>query len=199
VSDPSKPLSNAGARGVFNVVEMGASVFLRPPDDKDEDEFLAMVAASRDLHSHWIHAPSSAHEFAEYLARSHRRSQISFLVCRLPEGDIAGVYNLLEVSRWAKTAFCSYFVHAAFAGQGLMAEGLQLLLRQAFGPLALQAVGASIQPGNEASIRLVQRAGFRQEKAPPRYLRLAGVMRGHPTWSITAEYWRYLAGEAQSR
>ena len=59
--------------------------------------------------------------------------------------------------------------------------------------LRLQALGASIQPGNIASIGLVQRAGFRPEKAPPRYLRLAGAWRGHPTWSITAQRWRQLA------
>ena len=64
--------------------------------------------------------------------------------------------------------------------------------------MQLQALGASIQPGNIASIALVRRAGFRPEKAPPRYLRLAGSFRGHPTWSITAQRWRQLA-EGQAR
>src|SRR5260370_41305109 len=66
-----------------------------------------------------------------------------------------------------------------------MTEGLQLLLRHAFVGLQRQALGASIQPGNLASIALVRRAGFRPEKAPPRYLRLAGSWRGPPTLSIT--------------
>ncbi len=179
-----------GTRGVFGVVEMGTAVFLRRPDEGDQAEFLAMVAASRALHGEWIHPPASAPEFARYLARSRRRSRATFVVCRLPDGAIAGVFNLLEISEFLRSAYCSYYVHAAHAGRGLMSEGLQLLLRHAFGPMRLQALGASIQPGNTASIELVRRAGFWPEAAAPRYLRLGGSWRVHPTWSMTAQRWR---------
>jgi ribosomal-protein-alanine N-acetyltransferase len=179
-------------RGVFDVVEIGTRVFLRRPGEADLDEFLAMVEASRDLHASWIHPPADARGYAAYLARSRKRSSASFLVCRQPDGLIVGVFNLNEISTILRTAFCSYYVHAGFAGQGLMAEGLQLLMRHAFFGLRLQALGASIQPGNLASVALVQRAGFRPENAPPRYLRPAGVWRRHPTWSITSLRWRQI-------
>ena len=184
---------HAECGGPSGAIEVGTSVLLRRPDEVDADEFLAMVAASRDLHERWVRPPASGREFRAYLARSRKRSAESFLVCRRSDGAIVGVYNLFEISRMMRTAYCSYYAHAAFAGRGLMSEGLQLLLRHAFGTLELHAVGACIQAGNEASIRLVQRAGFRREAAPPRYLRHAGVWRSHRTWSITAERWRYLA------
>src|SRR2546427_1611307 len=171
-------------------VEVGTSVLLRRPGEADAGEFLAMVATSRDLHDRWVPPPASRREFSAWLARSRRRSADSFLVCRRSDGAIAGVYNLIEISRLTRTAYCSYYAHAGFAGSGLMSEGLQLLLRHAFGALGLEALGAGIQAGNEASIRLVQRAGFRREAAPPRYLRHAGAWRSHRTWSITAERWR---------
>jgi ribosomal-protein-alanine N-acetyltransferase len=187
------PPRQASGRGVFDVTEMGSRVFLRRPGEDDRDEFLAMVQASRELHGHWIRPPAEARDYGAFLVRSRKRTGASFLVCRQPDGLIVGVFNLNEISTMLHTAFCSYFVHAGFARQGLMTEGLQLLMRHAFLRLQLQALGASIQPGNIASIALVQRAGFRPEKAPPRYLRLAGAWRGHPTWSITAQRWRQLA------
>jgi ribosomal-protein-alanine N-acetyltransferase len=180
-------------RGVFDVVEMGDRVFLRRAGEDDRDEFLAMVAASRELHARWIHPPADARDYGAFLVRSRKRTGASFLVCRRTDGLIVGVFNLNEISSMTHTAFCSYYVHAGFARQGLMTEGLQLILRHAFLGLRFQALGASIQPGNVASIALIQRAGFRPEKAPPRYLRLAGSWRGHPTWSITAQRWRQLA------
>jgi ribosomal-protein-alanine N-acetyltransferase len=189
-----EPRDQTAGRGVFDVVEAGSRVFLRRPAEDDRDEFLAMVQASRQLHAQWIHPPARARDYEAFLVRSRQRAVVSLLVCRQPDGLIVGVFNLNEISPRLRTAFCSYYVHAGFAGQGLMTEGLQLLLRHAFVGMALQALGASIQPGNLASMALVRRAGFRPEKAPPRYLRLAGSWRGHPTWSITAQRWRQLAG-----
>lgn len=179
-----------------SVVEVGTRVFLRRLEEADRDEFLAMVQASRDLHGPWIHPPAEPKEFDAFFARSRKRAAASLVVCRQPDGLIVGVFNLSEVSAFLHTAFCSYFVHADFAGQGLMAEGLQLVMRHAFMGMRLQALGASIQPGNAASIALVQRAGFRPENAPPRYLRLGGSWRRHPTWSITFQRWRQI-GEVQ--
>ena len=127
--------------------------------------------------------------------RASRRTGDSFVVCLVTSGAIVGVFNLAELSARARTGFISYYVHPSYARQGLMREGLQLLLGYVFDQLGLIAVGASIQPGNVASAGLVEQAGFRPEKAPPRYLRLFGVWRGHPTWSITAARWRALAAE----
>ena len=44
-----------------------------------------------------------------------------------------------------------------------MREGLELVLRHAFGTLKLHRVQANIQPENERSIALVRSAGFRKE------------------------------------
>lgn len=176
-----------------DAVERGTRVYLRHPGLDDAGEFLAMVAASRELYAGWIHPPESPEDFRAWVARAERRSRAAFLVCTAGEGQIAGVFNLVEISPNLRTAYCTYYANVAFAGRGLMSEGLELLLRHAFGTLGLHAIGASIQPPNAASIAIVQRAGFRPEKAPPRYLRLAGHWRGHPTWSITVQRWRQLA------
>ena len=155
-----------------------------------------MTAAGTDFYRPWINPPSTPDEFAAYLVRAARRTGDALLVCSVPSGAIVGVFNMAELSARSRTAYLSYYVHPSHARQGVMREGLQLLLGYVFDVLGLVAVGASIQPGNVASAGLVEQAGFRPEKAPPRYLRLFGVWRGHPTWSITATRWRALAAEA---
>src|SRR6185295_2999839 len=90
------------------------------------------------------------------------------------------------------TGYLGYYIGAAFAGQGYMTEGLQLMLRNAFGGLGLRRVEANIQPGNRASLRLVRRAGFRREGVSPRYLKIAGRWRDHERWALLREDWRAL-------
>jgi ribosomal-protein-alanine N-acetyltransferase len=182
-------MPGSGGRGLLDPVAEGASVFLRRPDAADEEELLAVVTASQALHAAWIKPPRSPDEFAAYLVRSSKTANAAFLVCTVPDGAIAGVFNLSEISPTLRTAWCSYYAASGYEGRGLMSQGLELLLGHAFGAMGLTVFGASIQPGNEASIRFVERAGFRREKAPPRYLRLFGVWRGHPTWSISRQRW----------
>ena len=68
-----------------------------------------------------------------------------------------------------------------------MKAGLQLVLDEAFGPLALHRIEANIQPGNAASIALALGAGFRLEGYSPRYLLIGGQWRDHERYALTAD------------
>jgi ribosomal-protein-alanine N-acetyltransferase len=70
-----------------------------------------------------------------------------------------------------------------------MAEGLELVMRQCFRRLKLHRLEANIQPDNERSKHLVERAGFRYEGYSPRYLKIGGRWRDHERWAITREDW----------
>jgi len=56
-------------------------------------------------------------------------------------------------------------------------EAMASVLRHAFRKLRLQRVEAGVQPGDAASLALVQRAGFRREGFSPRYSKVAGRWR----------------------
>ena len=167
---------------------VGGEVLLRHPAARDRDEFLERVRASRKLHGRWVSAPADAEAFAAWLKRTKGSDVESLLVCRRDDGAIAGVYNISQIFYGHFcSAYLGYYAFAPFGGRGYMREGLQLVLRHAFGPLGLHRLEANIQPENAPSIALVAGAGFRLEGLSPRYLKIAGRWRDHERWAILAE------------
>jgi [ribosomal protein S5]-alanine N-acetyltransferase len=165
-------------------------VYLRAPHRSDQGEFLALVRASRELHRPWVYAPETPREFSAFISRCGTDAKVCMLVCRRDDDALVGVYNVSEITRgFFESAYLGYYAFAPTAGHGLMAEGLALVLRHSFRTLKLHRLEANIQPGNERSKRLVERAGFRYEGYSPRYLKIGGRWRDHERWAITREDW----------
>lgn len=162
-------------------------VIVRPVGPDDQDEFLALAAASVDLHHPWVSLPATAEEFRDYLARFERSGGESLLICLRATGGIAGMVNINSIIRGRyQNASLSYAAFAPTAGQGYLTEGLELVLRYAFEQLRLHRLDAQIQPGNQASLKLVRRLGFRREGYSPDLLFIDGAWRDHERWAITS-------------
>ncbi len=171
-------------------IETGKRVSLRAPREADREEFVRLARASRRLHRPWVYAPETAREYDAYLIRARAESERCFLVVRRDDDSLVGVYNLSQISRgFFQSAYLGYYGFAPSLGRGLMAEGLELVLRQAFRDLKLHRLEANIQPDNDRSKQLVERAGFRYEGYSPRYLKIGGRWRDHERWAITREDW----------
>ena len=171
-------------------LEVGERVYLREPSNRDEAEVIARNAASRRLHRGWVTPPTDAQAYVEWMARCRQPNVQCFLVCRLEDGAIAGVYTLSQiVRRLFESAYMGYYAERPFDEQGYMTEGLQLVLRHTFSSMKLHRVEANIQPENIASIALVKRAGFRLEGFSPRYLKIGGRWRDHQRWAMTIDDW----------
>ena len=171
-------------------------VLLRAPRAGDEAEFLALARASRRLHAGWVRPPRTPDEFRHYLARADGEwaappSNVCRLVVGAADGALLGACNLNNLV-WGglRAGSLGYYAFAASAGRGYVREAVALLLTEGFRHFGLHRVEAAVQPGNEASLRLVRALGFRHEGTSPRYLLLGGRWRDHERWAIHQEEWR---------
>jgi len=180
-------VNRAGETG--GALVKGERVFLRLLEAGDEAEFTRLVRESQELHRPWMELPVTAQEFATYLTRFEPPApNIGLNVCARDTGLIVGGFNLNNIvhGRFLNAAL-GYWAFAGSAGRGYLSEGLRLVMRYAFGELGLHRLEANVQPGNTASIRLVERNGFRYEGTSPGYLFIDGAWRDHQRWAITAE------------
>lgn len=165
-------------------------VLVRAPDPDDRAEYLEAMSSSRRLHGQWV--PPAGDESFDRLLRcvEDERYEPGF-VCRIEDGAIVGFINMNEIVRGLfQSAYLGYAAMAAYAGQGYMREGLEVVMARAFTELGLHRLEANIQPANQASIALVRGAGFVREGFSERYLKIGGRWRDHERWAIRAEQWR---------
>jgi len=117
-------------------------------------------------------------------SRNHRTLLVHALN---PEGDhdIVGKINVTDVVRGRfESAAMGYDAYDPYAGRGLFAEGLRLVLDLAFaqetaGGMGLHRVAAAVQPGNARSAGLLRSLGFQQEGFSPRMLWLPDADGNH--------------------
>jgi ribosomal-protein-alanine N-acetyltransferase len=178
-------LSGRGERAALVV---GERSYLRRGRDRDADEFTELMRASYELHQPWSFPPTQPDDFRSLVERSHSDDFELLLLCRRDDGVILGFFNLSQIFRGPfMNAYLGYAVGQPYAGQGYMAEGVELVLRHAFESLGLHRLEANIQPANAASLALAKRAGFRLEGFSPRYLKIDGRWCDHERWAILAE------------
>lgn len=168
----------------------GPRVGLRRLTRHDRAEFLALSRDSADHLARWMPGPPIAtdEDFDGYVARFDGPSNEGFVICRRDTGAIAGRANLNNIVRGTRQdATLGYCAFAATAGRGYLTEGLRLLVGYAFAELGLHRIEANIQPANDRSLRLIERAGFRKEGYSPDFQFIDGAWRDHERWAITRE------------
>ncbi len=163
---------------------------LERPSLRHGADFLRAVRHSRGLHRGWVAPPKDRVQFDRYLKGLRRKNREGFLVITSADA-IAGVINVSEIVRGHfQSAYLGYYAFEPCAGQGLLREGLQLVIAHCFGKLRLHRLEANIQPENPRSIALVQGLGFVCEGFSPRYLKIGGRWRDHQRWALLVEDWK---------
>jgi ribosomal-protein-alanine N-acetyltransferase len=167
---------------------VGERTYLRRGRERDAGEFTQLMRSSFDLHQPWSFPPTDPDDFRALVERARNEDFELLLLCRRGDDAILGFFNLSQIFRGPfMNAYLGYAVGQPFAGQGYMAEGIELVLRHAFDSMRLHRLEVNIQPSNTASIALAKRAGFRLEGFSPRYLKIDGQWRDHERWAIVAE------------
>ena len=103
-------------------------------------------------------------------------------------GALVGCVNLNDVVRGVfQNAHLGYWIDEAHGGRGITTAAVRLVVGFAFGEARLHRVQAGVIPRNAASVRVLEKCGFREEGLARRYLRIAGVWEDHRIFALTRE------------
>jgi ribosomal-protein-alanine N-acetyltransferase len=104
----------------------------------------------------------------EALSRGH----IRWALCLKEDDRYIGSCGLPFSLEYWRVAELGYELARDLWGRGLMTEAVPAVCRYAFDALGMQRVEAQVMPGNGASIRVLEKCGFRCE----------GLLRGRGFW-----------------
>jgi len=103
-------------------------------------------------------------------------------------GALVGRVTLANVVRAAwQNCTIGYFVDRSRNGRGYATESVGLVSGFAFEVAGLHRVQAAVMPRNAASIRVVERNGYRFEGLARRYLQINGAWEDHNIYALTVE------------
>lgn len=104
------------------------------------------------------------------------------------EGELAGQLNVSSI-QWGSVSSASigYWVAERFAGRGLTPAAVALASDYCYFELGLHRIEICIRPENAASLRVVEKLGFRYEGLRKRYIHIDGDWRDHHCFALTVE------------
>jgi [ribosomal protein S5]-alanine N-acetyltransferase len=103
-------------------------------------------------------------------------------------GDLAGQLTVSGIT-WgsARMGSAGYWVGREVAGKGVIPTALALAVDHCFFVVGLHRIEVNIRPENVASLRVVEKLGFRQEGVRERFLHIDGDWRDHLSFALTAD------------
>ena len=166
----------------------GDGVLLRPPQMSDCPEWIRVRGESREFLTPWEPTwPADDLTRASFRRRIRRyaedhRSDLAyaFFIFRISDNVLVGGLTLANIRRGcAQAGSLGYWMGAAYARQGHMTAAVNALLPFAFDTLKLHRVEAACIPANVASVRLLEKTGFRREGFACQYLCIDGLWQDH--------------------
>lgn len=110
---------------------------------------------------------------------------------RIPSQSRPAVVGQLTVSSimWgsAMSATLGYWVDQGRAGRGIVPTAVAMVTDHCFRELGLHRMEINIRPENAASLRVVEKLGFRDEGLRPRFLHINGAWADHRSFALTSE------------
>jgi [ribosomal protein S5]-alanine N-acetyltransferase len=167
---------------------VGDSVMLRAPQMADHAEWAALRESSREFLTPWEPTwPPDDLTRASFRRRIRRyaedqRSDLAYplFVFRKSDNVLLGGLTLANIRRGcAQAGNLGYWMGAAYSRQGYMTAAVKLVIPFAFETLRLHRIEAACIPANLASIRLLEKTGFRREGFAREYLCIDGAWQDH--------------------
>lgn len=103
-------------------------------------------------------------------------------------GEFAGQLNVSGITYGSlSSATIGYWVSERFAGHNVTPTAVALATDYAFFQVGLHRIEICIRPENAASLRIVEKLGFRYEGLRRRYIHINGDWRDHFCFGLVAE------------
>lgn len=145
----------------------GTHVRLRPVRDDDIDGLFTVFSDPRVMRWWSRPAMTTRDEAASYAAELRnsfvRRESLAWIMAAREDDRCIGTTTLYALNPKHRKAEVGYALRSDRWGRGHAKEAVSLALDCAFGTLGFNRIGADIAPGNDASIGLLTRLGFRHE------------------------------------
>jgi len=104
------------------------------------------------------------------------------------DGELAGQLNVWGIARGSlASATIGYWVSERFAGRGITTTSVALATDVCFDEMRLHRMEICIRPENHASLRVVEKLGFRYEGLRRRFIHIDGDWRDHYAFALTRE------------
>ncbi len=173
---------------------------LRPLRRRDAAEWFAVRARNGAWTTPWdgTRPPEAEGEDItfEQMVRTHNADaragrSLPWLVTWTDPGSrprLAGQMTISGIAGGsARWGMAGYWVDSALAGRGIAPTALALAGDHMFGTLRLHRLEVAIRPENAASLRVVEKLGFRAEGYRPAYMHVDGAWRDHLMFALHAE------------
>lgn len=167
----------------------------------DDCEAIHSVANHPDVYRYQPFGPNTSEETLTYLqgvmqrGRENPRREYTLAVVQKPTGVLIGYVSLWLTNREFQAGEVGFFLHPDYWGQGFGSEAARLLIRYAFEDLALHRVGASADPRNAASRRVLERVGMVHEGRIRDAMLIRDGWRDSDVYSVLEREWS--AGQVQ--
>jgi [ribosomal protein S5]-alanine N-acetyltransferase len=176
----------------------GQRLILRAAKPSDYAAWYALRKRSqaflKPFEPRWTEADLAQGFFNQRIRRSREEalagSDFSFLIFRIAaSGDVLlGGLTLSNIRRRAaQFVTLGYWMGEPFAGQGIMTEAVSMILPFVFDSLLLHRIQAAFLPINQASRRVLEKNGFREEGFAENYLQIDGRWADHVLFGLTKE------------
>jgi ribosomal-protein-alanine N-acetyltransferase len=167
---------------------VGEGIVLRAPQMADFAAWAQLRETSQKFLTPWEPTwPADDLTRSSFRRRIKRYSEdqrsdlaYAFFVFRKHDDVLLGGLTLANIRRGcAQAASLGYWMGAAHARQGHMTAAVNAIIPFAFGTLKLHRIEAACIPANVASVRLLEKTGFKREGFARQYLCIDGVWQDH--------------------
>jgi ribosomal-protein-alanine N-acetyltransferase len=174
----------------------GDGIFLRTPSLADYSAWAALRAESRAFLTPWeptwpaddLTRTAFRRRIRRYQAEIRDDHAYPFFIFRQADFLLLGGITLSNLTRgMTQTATIGYWMGERFANRGHMTRAVRAIVPFAFGALRLHRIEAACLPHNVASMRLLEKVGFRREGLARGLVCINGRWQDHIVFALLAD------------